>query len=101
MFSSLLASGYAVAFINYTGSLGQGEKSINDLIGKIGERDINDCLRLMDQVLQADPQLGKVFLWGGSHGGYIVTMLIGQYPERNWNGAIIRNPVTDYYSTKL
>ena len=35
--------GYAVCFVNYRGSLGDGTDSIESIMGNIGDTDVKDC----------------------------------------------------------
>ncbi|KAG6393375.1 hypothetical protein SASPL_147614 [Salvia splendens] len=56
-------------------------------------QDVNDVLTAIDYVTGkglADPS--KIFVVGGSHGGFLTTHLIGQAPER-FVAAAARNPV--------
>ena len=73
--------GARIALVNYTGSLGYGEHSIRAILGKCGDTDVEET-HLVARVLAADQYTdsSKVFLWGGSHGGFITAHLIGRYP---------------------
>lgn len=66
------------------------------LLGKIGSSDVADCVQATDLVLSNYPWLdpARVVLVGGSHGGFLVTHLAGQYPER-FKAVVARNPVID------
>ncbi|XP_042207127.1 acylamino-acid-releasing enzyme-like isoform X1 [Homarus americanus] len=89
--------GYAIVFPNYRGSLGFGEDGVSSLPGHCGVTDVSDvhkatlqCLSRFSDVLDES----KVFLFGGSHGGYLVTQLAAKYPEV-YKAVSARNPVTD------
>ncbi|XP_053654592.2 acylamino-acid-releasing enzyme isoform X1 [Cherax quadricarinatus] len=89
--------GFSIVFPNYRGSLGFGEDGVNSLPGYCGVTDVSDvhkatlqCLHRFSDVLD-DTQ---VFLFGGSHGGFLVTHLAAQYPEL-YKAVSARNPVTD------
>lgn len=41
----------------------------------------------------------NVVLYGGSHGGYLITKLVAQYPDY-YRAAAIRNPVTSLESNR-
>ncbi|XP_042030975.1 acylamino-acid-releasing enzyme-like isoform X2 [Salvia splendens] len=89
----LSALGYSLLIVNYRGSLGFGEEALQSLPGHIGTQDVNDVLTAIDYVTGkglADPS--KIFVVGGSHGGFLTTHLIGQAPER-FVAAAARNPV--------
>jgi len=67
-----------VLFINYRGSTGLGKDYVESLIGKIGDFDVKDvCNALQSNSLWSNR---KLVLFGGSHGGFLVTHLSGQYP---------------------
>ncbi|KAK7065219.1 hypothetical protein SK128_005235 [Halocaridina rubra] len=89
--------GYSIIFPNYRGSLGFGEDGVNALPGYCGTVDVSDvhqatlsCLQRFSDVLDPD----QVFLFGGSHGGFLVTHLAAQHPE-TYKVVSARNPVTD------
>ncbi|XP_057771437.1 acylamino-acid-releasing enzyme 1-like [Salvia miltiorrhiza] len=89
----LSSLGYSLLTVNYRGSLGFGEEALQSLPGNIGSQDVNDVLTALDYVIGkglADPS--KIFVVGGSHGGFLTTHLIGQAPER-FVAAAARNPV--------
>lgn len=86
--------GFTVVLVNYTGSVGFAPEGIAKLEGTIGVQDVADVMRALDAVKATHQVSDKVFLMGGSHGGYICAFLCGLYPER-FAGCILRNPVVD------
>jgi acylaminoacyl-peptidase len=70
--------GFAVLFINYRGSTGLGKDYVESLLGNIGDADVKDVYN----AVQSNPMWTnrKLVLYGGSHGGFLVTQLSGQYP---------------------
>lgn len=93
--SYLVSIGYNVVLLNYRGSWGFGEASIQSLPGKIGVNDVADCLDSLQAAVDAglaDPE--RVAIIGGSHGGFLTGHLVGQYPDR-FKCGILRNPVCD------
>lgn len=92
-----------IMHVNYRGSTGFGLDCINSLPGNIGTQDVNDvidCIQFAQTLtcsLSSNIQLvdaNKMCIIGGSHGGFLSTHLIGQYPDM-FKTAIIRNPVTN------
>ena len=69
--------------VNYRGSAGFGDASLESLLGKIGVQDVEDVHRAALKALEDDHHLdkGQVFLYGGSHGGFLVAHLSGQHPD--------------------
>lgn len=71
---------------------------MNELLGSIGDVDVHDCGDLVKEALSKysdiiDPK--RVAVYGGSHGGFLTSWLIG-HPEYKdlfstgiiWNGVI-------------
>ncbi|KAJ8978653.1 hypothetical protein NQ317_019089 [Molorchus minor] len=94
-----LLFGFAIVFVNYRGSTGCGQKSIDFLLGKVGSADVSDCITATDKSLERFPWLNanSIALIGASHGGFLVTHLSGQYPDK-FKAVIARNPVIDIAS---
>lgn len=96
---SFVALGFKVLLINFRGSTGMDEDSLNSLPGNVGTNDVADCISAVDHFVEKgliDPN--RLFLWGGSHGGFLVCHLAAQFPERNWVALGTRNPVVDIMS---
>lgn len=84
--------------MNYRGSTGAGEVSLKSLLGRCGDRDVRNCKAATDYTVENYPiDAKKVCLMGGSHGGFLVTHLSGQYPD-TYAAVVSRNPVTDIAS---
>ncbi|KAJ8934689.1 hypothetical protein NQ318_015158 [Aromia moschata] len=100
--ATFLSFGHAILFINYRGSLGSGQKSVYFLPGKIGVSDVADCITATDKALESFPWLNPeaMVLVGGSHGGFLVAHLSGQYPDK-FKAVVARNPVIDVASMSI
>ena len=61
-------------------------------------KDVVDIIKHLSDKALVDSS--KLVLLGGSHGGFLVTQLSGQYHHMNWKACIARNPVVDL-SSKL
>ena len=87
--------GFAVAQVNYRGSLGFGQDALESLPGNCGTQDVSDCMQALNAVLATGlVDASRVFVMGGSHGGFLTTHLISQYPDR-FLAAAVRNPVVN------
>ena len=88
--------GLGLLFVNYRGSTGFGEAGVRSLLGRVGSQDVGDCEQARQAVLTKLPHLqaDKVCLMGGSHGGFLVLHLAGQFPA-HYRGVVARNPVTN------
>ncbi|KAG0203875.1 hypothetical protein BGX28_003975 [Mortierella sp. GBA30] len=89
----LLGLGFAVACVNFTGSLGYGQDNVEALIGRVGELDVNECQAVRDYIVsKGEVDAERICLTGGSHGGFIVSHLL---KDPRYKAAVLRNPVTD------
>jgi acylaminoacyl-peptidase len=93
----LLMQGYCILAINYRGSTGYGEDSMNSLLGTIGVNDVEDCGELTLSALDKysdviDP--ARVGVEGGSHGGFLTGWLTGHPKYKHiWSAACLWNAV--------
>ena len=93
----LALSGYTVAFPNYRGSTGYGERALGSLPTKIGDQDVRDLMTAVDALTQrdsVDPQ--RLAVIGGSHGGFLSCHLTSKpgLADR-FKATVMRNPVTN------
>lgn len=93
----LMLQGYCLLIVNYRGSVGYGYKSMEELLGTIGEVDVEDCGNLTLKALETysdviDPK--RLAIYGGSHGGFLTGWLSG-HPKfcHLWAAAVLWNPV--------
>ncbi|RLN93847.1 hypothetical protein BBJ28_00002406 [Nothophytophthora sp. Chile5] len=97
------ALGFAIVTVNYRGSTGFGIKALESLIGKVGMQDVYDCHYALCYLLEKSSRLGlsldktRVHCSGGSHGGFLVTHLVAQFPGF-YKSMVTRNPVTNMAS---
>ncbi|XP_046390748.1 acylamino-acid-releasing enzyme-like [Ischnura elegans] len=91
--------GFGMLMVNYRGSTGEWESVVKSLPGKIGLQDVDDVRKATSHALSSLPFLSSsnVFLFGGSHGGYLVTMLSGLF-NADYKAVVTRNPVIDIAS---
>ena len=65
---------------------------MEDLLGKIGEKDANEINQMIQQII--DQKLchkDKVIVMGGSYGGYMGGIMAARYPEI-YRCAVLLNP---------
>ena len=92
--------GYAVLRVNYRGSLGFGQNSVMSLPGNISRQDVSDVQQAAEATQKdLDVPSGKVFVTGGSHGGFLTLQLVGQHPDF-YAAAATRNPVSNVASER-
>ncbi|XP_042303423.1 acylamino-acid-releasing enzyme-like [Sceloporus undulatus] len=85
--------GFAVLMVNYRGSLGFGQASIDSLISHVGVQDVEDTQLAVELALHMAPlDPNRIALLGGSHGGFICCHLIGKYPDM-YRVCAVRSPV--------
>ncbi|RUP44610.1 hypothetical protein BC936DRAFT_149224 [Jimgerdemannia flammicorona] len=91
--AALVALGFAVAQVNYSGGLGFGQKNVDALVGNIGELEVEDTHAVAKYlVAKGLVDANRVALFGGSHGGFVSAFLIGRYPDY-YKACVMRNPV--------
>ena len=90
--------GFAVLRVNYRGSIGFGQNNVYSLPKNVGNQDVSDVQHAAETVAKdLGIPTGRIFVQGGSHGGFLTLHLIGQYPEF-YRAAATRNPVTNFLS---
>lgn len=93
----LVRFGYAVLFPNPRGSSGRGLAFAEGVIGDWGGEDCQDILAGIDHVIASYPVDGsRLFVTGGSYGGYMTSWLVTQTDRFSAACAIV--PLTDMRS---
>ncbi|ODM91045.1 Acylamino-acid-releasing enzyme [Orchesella cincta] len=89
--------GFGVLRLNYIGGTGGNRDTADELLGKVGDRDVKDCQGMVEKILNSIPSLNpnQVGVFGGSHGGYLACHLSSAYPDA-YKAAVALNPVTDF-----
>ncbi|XP_054155949.1 acylamino-acid-releasing enzyme-like [Oppia nitens] len=89
--------GFKTLLVNYRGSLGVDRQYVDDLIGNVGDKDVKDCIKCLEYLSHEQSLVDSkhVVLFGGSHGGFLVAHLSGQYPDWNFRSCVALNPVID------
>ena len=93
---AIVAEGFAVAMVNYRGSLGYGRAWRDHIIGNIGFPEVEDVVAGLDDLVArgvADP--ARAVIGGWSWGGYITLLALGTHPDRFVAG-VAGVPVGDY-----
>lgn len=93
---SLLDEGFAVAMVNYRGSVGYGRRWRDHIVGNIGFPELEDVVAGMDDLVArgiADAE--RVVIGGWSWGGYITLLALGTHPDR-FAAGVAGVPVGDY-----
>lgn len=97
MFHNLLADlGYYVMNVDYRGSAGYGRDWRTAVYRHMGGRDLQDYVdasRYLGRTHDVDPE--RVFIYGGSYGGFLTLMALFTEPEHFGGGAALRS-VTDW-----
>jgi len=97
--AGLCVCGYAVLMVNYRGSVGFGQHSVDSLPGNIGRQDVHDVQAVAEQVAASGAvDARRVVVMGGSHGGFLTLHCIAQSGRRFYRAAVARNPVVDVAS---
>lgn len=88
--------GFAVALVNYRGSIGYGARWRDSLIGDPGFPELEDTVAgLDDLVARGIADAERIVISGASWGGYITLLAVGLHPDR-WAAAVAGVPVADY-----
>ena len=89
-------AGFAVAMVNYRGSIGYGREWRDTLIANIGGPELEDVNAGLADLVErgiADPE--RAVVAGHSWGGYVTLLELGKHPEL-WRCGVAGVPVGDY-----
>ncbi|MEU5333367.1 alpha/beta fold hydrolase [Streptomyces asoensis] len=93
---SLVASGYAVARVNYRGSTGYGPRWRRALEAGVGHPQVDDLAAVRaDLVRRGLADARATALWGVSWGAYLVLLALGTRPDL-WQAGVAVKPVADW-----
>jgi acylaminoacyl-peptidase len=90
-------AGFRSAFCNYPGSLGFGQEFVDELAPRLGTLEVDAVLATkhhLEKLGLANSGHKKNVYIGGSHGGWIGSILTSRYVEE-FGACVMRNPVVD------
>lgn len=93
---ALLIRGFAVLFVNYRGSTGFGQASLETLLGRVGTQDVVEVVQSTRWALAKDEfgiDTDKVVFIGGSHSGFLGAH-VSLVPDL-FKRTVLRNPVVN------
>ena len=93
---SLVDEGFAVAMVNYRGSIGFGRRWRDHIIGNVGFPEVEDVVAGREDLVArgiVDPE--RVVIGGRSWGGYITLLALGLHPDL-FAAGVAGVPVGDY-----
>ncbi|HEX6850377.1 MAG TPA: S9 family peptidase [Candidatus Polarisedimenticolaceae bacterium] len=94
LFSS---NGIIGAHVNFHGSMGEGQKFAESIVGAHGDKPYEDVMKSTDALIArgfVDPE--RMAVSGGSYGGYLTSWTISQTPR--FKAAIVHAGVYDFLS---
>jgi len=93
---SYVDAGFAVAMVNYRGSIGYGRAWRDEIIGNVGRPELEDVNAGLNDLVSkgvADPK--RAIIAGWSWGGYVTLLELGKHPDL-WLCGVAGVPVGDY-----
>ncbi|MFF9783811.1 S9 family peptidase [Streptomyces nigrescens] len=92
---SLVASGFAVARVNYRGSTGYGPRWRTAYGAGVGLTQVADLVAVRADLLRRGlARADAIGLWGTSWGGYLALLALGTRPDL-WQAGVAVKPVAD------
>ncbi|MEU5541886.1 alpha/beta fold hydrolase [Streptomyces sioyaensis] len=92
---SLVASGFAVARVNYRGSTGYGPRWRTAFGAGVGLTQVADLVAVRSDLLRRGlAREDAIGLWGTSWGGYLALLALGTRPDL-WQAGVAVKPVAD------
>lgn len=90
--------GYRVVICNPRGSSGYGQEFSNGIIGEWGNKDVEDVLGFLEEVLKQEGRDDNepLYLLGGSYGGYLVNWIISH--DDRFTAAVTERSICNLYS---
>ncbi|MCF7833094.1 MAG: S9 family peptidase [Candidatus Marinimicrobia bacterium] len=88
------AKGYVVVYSNPRGSQGYGKAFADAITGKWGQPAQDDCMAVVDAVLEkgyVDPK--RLYVTGGSYGGYMTNWIVSQ--TQRFRAAVAQRSISD------
>ncbi|KII61866.1 Acylamino-acid-releasing enzyme [Thelohanellus kitauei] len=85
-----------VGIVNYRGSTGFTNSTLESQYGNCGRQDVDDVHFTLLEVCQNEQMSTEtVYCCGISYGGFLSAHLVGQYPDF-YKGGILQNPFTNF-----